>query len=671
MLRRCARALRRVAPITAAVQKKISNKKVAQQQMNKIIPAVGALNCHESAYATKKSTGSALPTKIDNQNASLSPETTPSVAAALEKFAKDYSSSWRRPTPRPLKYHRAQPMEWMEGFPCNGPLPTSRDISPSGRFTAIGIGNAFGTGKTELALSGAEHTVACEKDVTVAYTSFRNGHSDPEIDAVLHHHTKNSFSGKYAGLWLFAAKRATRIVDGIVEGNAKIFKQVILFFLHHRRLPLPDYATETHDKLIVIFDDVQAFTLPELDGFVTDVVVTTETRMTLLVGAFSPSFAFPSGNRLLDCQFAPVSDSDMAKIFKQHVSRKTMVDNVSLPNLLSPSLRCAVEAPRAIDIMRWNDPVGATLNLFERSNCGRITPGILFRAAISGLPIGRRCLEKLFKRSNLSLGNAFMTPGGAGKFTIVQPPALISATNFALIDCEPECKEYAKSVLRGFARPTWQKFEALTGVALALRLAALTHDTEMEYDFGGKKPHLLEFIFKDCIKNKSASELLKRSVLEPRNGLKVRRVSGGSNVHKFRIHKYLDPSVIVLVTMDCDQDSTFDNFLLVPMADGKFVCLCTDAKYTESNGYLDYTRDVKPKIQHYNIHKEVKFFPRSCDAMVVIISSKHLSYKFPVDDDHAVPLVVCGRQQLGSVLSHALVPPKCRWVRVPRAQRAS
>ena len=264
--------------------------------------------------------------------------------------------------------------------------------------------------------------------------------------------------------------------------------------------------------------------------------------MTLLVGAFSPSFAFPSGNRLLDCQFSPVSDSDMAKIFKQHVSRKTMVGNVSLPNLLSPSLRCAVEAPRAIDIMRKNDPVGATLDLYERINSNQITPGILFRAAISGLPIGRRCLEEQFKRSNLSLGNAFMTPCGKGKLTIVQPPAQISATNFELIDCKPDCEEYAKSVLREFAYPTWQKFEALTGVALALRLAALTHDTEMEYDFGAQKPHLLEFIFKDCIKNKSASELLKRSVLERQNGLKVRQINGGNNAHNFRIHKYLDPS---------------------------------------------------------------------------------------------------------------------------------
>ena len=222
------------------------------------------MNCHELAYATKKNTGSAV-TEIDNQNAWLSPETIPSVAAALEKFANVYSSSWCRPTPRPLKYHRAQPMEWMKGFPCNGPLPTSRDISPSGRFTAIGIGNAFGTGKTELALSGVERTVARENDVTVAYGSFRNGYYDLEIDATLHIRAFRS-RGKYAGLWLFAAKRATRIVDGIVEGNANIFKQVILFFLHNPHLPLPDYATEAHDKLIVIFDEVQQIHTPRIGG---------------------------------------------------------------------------------------------------------------------------------------------------------------------------------------------------------------------------------------------------------------------------------------------------------------------------------------------------------------------------------------------------------------------
>ena len=292
----------------------------------------------------------------------------------------------------------------------------------------------------------------------------------------------------------------------------------------------------------MIFDEVQKFTLPELDGFVTDVVMKAQTRMTLLVGTFSPSFVFPSGTQLLDCRFSPVSDSEMAEIFKQHVSPTTIVDNVSLPNLLSPSLRCVVEAPRkfSLNVMGGKNPVRATLHLYDRMNSypyatdhWRATPGILIRAAISGLPIGRIRFEEQFKRNNFSLGNAFMTPCGAGKFTIVQPPALISAADFKLVDCEPDCEEYVKSVLRGFALPSSQKFEALTGVALALRLAALTHDTEMEYDFGAQEPHLLEFIFKDCIKNKSASELLKRSVLDPQNGLKARRVHGGSSMWIF------------------------------------------------------------------------------------------------------------------------------------------
>ena len=501
---------------------------------------------------------------------------------------------------------------------------------------------------------GRNALLLAKKDVTVAYASFKNEYR----------------SRKYAGLWLFAAKRATRIVDGIVEGNPDIFKYIIrLFQSRARDLPLPDYATEAHDKLIVIFDEMQKFTLPELEGFVSDVVMKAQTRMTLLVGAFSPSFVFPSGTQLLDCQFSPVSDSDMAEIFKQHVSPTTMVGNVSLPNLLYPSLRCAVEAPRELifDVMLGKNPVRATLCLYSGMNFWQSTSGIVFRAAISGLPIGRRCLEEQFKRDNFSLRNAFMTPCGKGKFTIVQPPALISSQQFKLIDCEPDCEEYAKSVLRGFALPSWQKFEALTGVALALRLAALTHDTEMEYDFGPEKPQLLEFIFKDCIKNKSASELLKRSVLEGRDwsDLKVRQINGGSSMCDVDILKYLDPSAIVLVTMDHDQDSTFDNFVLVPMTGGKFVCLCTDAKYTESNGHLNYNADAWTKLQNSlndnrKKHVEPGSSPCDCDPIVVIVSSKLLGDKFTVDDDHAVPLVVCGRQQLGSVLSPVLVPPKFR-----------
>ena len=156
-------------------------------------------------------------------------------------------------------------------------------------------------------------------------------------------------------------------------------------------------------------------------------------------------------------------------------------------------------------------------------------------------------------------------------------------------------------------------------------------------------------------------------MLEPQNGLKVRRVNGGSSACDVDILKYLDPSAIVLVTMDHAHDSTFDNFLLVPMTGGKFVCLCTDANYTESNGHLNYNADAWTKLQNSLIanrkkHVESGFslLPCDCDPIVVIVSSKRLSDKFAVDDDHGVPLVVCGRQQLGSVPSHALVPPKFR-----------
>ena len=131
------------------------------------------------------------------------------------------------------------------------------------------------------------------------------------------------------------------------------------------------------------------------------------------------------------------------------------------------------------------------------------------------------------------------------------------------------------------------------------------------------------------------------------------------------ILKSLDPSAIVLVTLHHAHDSTFDNFLLVPMTGGKFVCLCTDANYTESNGHLSYNADAWTKLQNSlndnrKKHVESGSSPCDCDPIVVIVSSKHLSDKFTVDDDHGVPLVVCGRQQLGSVLSHALVPPKFR-----------
>lgn len=71
---------------------------------------------------------------------------------------------------------------------------------------------------------------------------------------------------------------------------------------------------------------------------------------------------------------------------------------------------------------------------------------------------GCLCLEELFKRSNLSLLDAFMTPCGKGKITIVQPPAIISfQTTLRRASAAPETLEayfaYPDKILIPIIRP--------------------------------------------------------------------------------------------------------------------------------------------------------------------------------------------------------------------------
>jgi hypothetical protein len=179
----------------------------------------------------------------------------------------------------------------------------------------------------------------------------------------------------------------------------------------------------------------------------------------------------------------------------------------------------------------------------------------------------RDCLEDLFKSDSLSLGNAYLTKTKPGYYRVDQPPAHVAAGAFILEDTVDDYStRQVKDALRDFANPNWTKFESLAGVAPALRLAALSHDSTMHYDTQGRTE--LDLVFGSAVATKRARELLQKRT-EPNLKVRmVRMVHGGTAIDDLDLSKWLARNEIVHVSMDHDNDADFDNFLLVPVQGG-------------------------------------------------------------------------------------------------------
>jgi hypothetical protein len=139
-------------------------------------------------------------------------------------------------------------------------------------------------------------------------------------------------------------------------------------------------------------------------------------------------------------------------------------------------------------------------------------------------------LEKLFRHKSVSLGFAFLNPVGVfGRYEVVLPPLEIARGETDFVDgADAVTKNYFNKVLCNFGHPNWAAFEALAGVAPALRIAALTHDKKMQYETGGGRT-VLQVVFGTCHCSTSATSLLGRVVMPD---LQVRYVSGGNDVQK-------------------------------------------------------------------------------------------------------------------------------------------
>jgi len=584
--------------------------------------------------------------------------------AKVEALVQLAIGAWVRPTPCPLEYFREPPLFWPSTeCPCPGVLPLPEAMDADGRTTTIGIGNAFGTGKTEVAVQSAEKTLSHDPSLNVAYLCFGNGYATSSLQKTIKDSSVSFLDlshSKYAGVWILAAKAATRFKENQVQGNVVLFTAIIDAYLEHPSWPLPPYHSLVDNKLIVIVDEVQTLSFGQLEGLVTLIFTRAVTRMTLLVGAFSPSFVFESGKRVRDCNFAPVSPADMKAIFKRVIPDAELVHNgVSLPGLFGMLVRplAGWKGITKDRLMQNGDPIAVCQDQYMSIAQNRRTPFRLVRAAIADVPIQRGVLQKAFLEHSLSLGSAFVVPVVPSLASLSLPPLHIASGNF---EFEPGMDTVTTSqitkVLESFCSPTWSQFEALTGIAPAWRVAALSRG-EMGYRLGEKS--ILQHVFGCGFSNDEAKMMLKNTV---RDELELRWISGGTKIRDLNLSKWRSDKHVVTITMASDHDAEFDDFAIVPLANGGTLIACKDSKFSEDGGNLNFTTDVFTKVTNCLKLRGANMFPEGWLVLTVVASNRDMTgvEQAKVNGCSTVPLIVIVRRGLSGFLSSSLVPPKYR-----------
>ncbi|CAJ1385134.1 unnamed protein product [Effrenium voratum] len=584
----------------------------------------------------------------------------------VEKLVKKFAGAeyWARPTPRFGKYVRGERLTWPgTDLPCPGELPNA-SRTDDGRTTAFGIGNAFGTGKTEVAIRSAEMTCAAEPGLRVAYISFSNGYKSKELADSVEDNSSRAKRGsqvlgcsKYCGLWLMAGMRATRVIDNEVQGNARLFQGIVAAYMGNPQWKLPGYVEQTDAKLIVILDEVQEFAFGTLEGLVSMIVVPSKTRMSLVVGAFSPSFLNPSGNRLRDVRLPVLAQDDMEQIFQDRIpGAQINFEGVSLPGLFGGCVRPLASWSSAKEELGMNqDPTQSCLRQYETSSYW--TTAGLVQAAVADVPICSEMLKTAFMQDSLSLGAAFVLPKDR-HFLVSLPPLQIAAGQFELpTEIDKGTQRKVRDILTGFCSPTWTQFEELTGIAPALRVAALSQ-SNMGLILGGHT--VLQHVFGSEASNTKAQELLRQNV---REDLAVRWVRGGTDVAAVNFSQLscdAGEKELLTIGMAADHNSNFDHFLIVPLDNGEKLLFCLDAKFSVEGMEkdLNFEQDIQPKLKGFSAMN----LPTSWHTLVLIVSNRRITegQAIRVQNFAEAPLIAAGAEHLQRVLSCSLVPPAYR-----------
>ncbi|CAJ1461348.1 unnamed protein product, partial [Effrenium voratum] len=586
----------------------------------------------------------------------------------VEKLVKKFAGAeyWARPTPRFGKYVRGERLTWPgTDLPCPGELPNA-SRTDDGRTTAFGIGNAFGTGKTEVAIRSAEMTCAAEPGLRVAYISFSNGYSSPALTDSVEDDSLRAKMGsqvlrcsKYCGLWLMAGIRATRVIDNEVQGNSELFQAIVGAYMGNPQWKLPDYREQTDAKLIVILDEVQRFSFSALEGLVTMIIVPSKTRMSLVVGAFSPSFLNPSANRLRDIRLPVLAEDDMEQIFQNRIpGAQINFEGVSLPGLFGGCVRPLASWSSAKEELGMNeDPTQSCLRQYENLASKYRTTADLVQAAVADVPICSEMLKTAFMQNSLSLGAAFVFPKDR-HFLVSLPPLQIAAGQFELpTEIDKGTQRKVRDILTDFCSPTWTQFEELTGIAPALRVAALSQ-SNTGLILGGHT--VLQHVFGSGASNTKAQELLRKNV---REDLAVRWVRGGTDVAEVNFSQLscdAGEKELLTISMAADHNSIFDHFLIVPLDNGEKLMFCLDAKFGVEGRKkdLNFQQDIQPKLKGFSAMN----LPTSWHTLVLIVSNRRITKEQArrVNNSAEAPLIAAGAEHLQRVLSCSLVPPAYR-----------
>lgn len=431
---------------------------------------------------------------------------------------------------------------------------------------------------------------------------------------------------KYVGLWLFAAKQSTKFdAHGNVVANSQLFKNICSTSIQKDwTLPVP--SKQVCENRIVIVDEVQALKGRRLLEFL-ECLVTYNTRMTVVVGAVSFYFVGKSENRLTDVLYPGLNLQDMTDIFEKCYGPlvKKNFEGIHLPRVYGGLVRALVNTSTKT-LTDNNNPLAVIEDDITKLYDGTETPAFLLRAVFADVHcLRKRVVEMLKKSDNMSIGALQVKDATAKRFKFTVPPVLVSSGCLKLPDVvDPQTYNKFIGVMKGMANPSWSKFESLTCVASALRLAALLQTTNQLWDDLETVPLQMVFGSKHC--TSVANELLGRIRL--RENPKVHWYHGGTkhfvqdDKRFVDIKALVDKNNIVVVTLDCITSPTcppFDNYLALPTGmDGDILLVAIEAKHTDGSDYLNLKTHIKPKM---NRVREEDWLPK-WDTLFVFTTNR-------------------------------------------------
>jgi hypothetical protein len=541
-----------------------------------------------------------------------------------EKHYCNDKQLWSRPTPQPKRWLVNNNTTFLSSSGRDGSLilPTRKDIARDERDRCLGISNAYGTGKTQFALATVEATLQKESTLRVLYASFSNGWHDPDITKVI----QTGDPQVHFSLWLHAAYHSTQTIkrdddQWEVICSPEMFKDICKFFLQHPEEKLPEFKCDP--SMIVVFDEVQMFSYEKFQQFV-DQVITLDTRISLLVGAFSPEFTVGSANRVCNIEFGPLTEKQVELLF-QDSNVNAVYENIQVPRLLGGCIRPFTNFNAKFEkLTESNDPIAVLYQAYYKIYRSTNVPAILFRAAISDRPCSTDVLRAAFESSSASLGAVMVHQHATDRCLVkVSPFQIMTNVDFGVTE-DPVTHDYIKSSIRDFILPNWAKFEVLAGVAPALRISALTHVHEMGWD--ENLSPLQEIFAGAAVCNELAVKILQKPL---QLNLKIRRVNAGTSAKQIDASAamYADNLLqghVTLITCSGDHEAPLDCFLIVPYYDQKnYLIMGIDSKFThnpDTTKKLQWKKEVLKKV---NNMKKLKW-PNNWEPLVVLITSRQI-----------------------------------------------